>query len=114
MFTLVTVFSSSFFSNMSHNSHSFEEKEVKKKPFGTRFRAVLYLSLVAPAALGTFALGQLENNYYLFHTSRMLGSPVLQVQNTGPLHFFLEHSLAGYLFFFFLKKILHLHSTGTW
>lgn len=59
--TLVTVFSSSFFSNMSHNSHSFEEKEVKKKPLGTRFRAVLYLSLVAPAALGTFALGQLEN-----------------------------------------------------
>ena len=37
----------------------------------------------------------------------MLGSPVLQVQNTGPLHFFLEHSLAGYLLFFFLKKILH-------
>ena len=113
MFTLVTVFCSSFFSNMSHNSHSFEEKEVKKKHFGTRFRAVLYLSLVAPAALGTFALGQ-SRKYYLFHTSRMLGSPVLQVQNTGPLHFFLEHSLAGYLLFFLLKKILHLHSTGTW
>ena len=34
----------------------------------------------------------------------MLGSPVLQVQNTGPLHFFLEHSLAGYLLFFFSQE----------
>lgn len=34
----------------------------------------------------------------------MLGSPVLQVQNTGPLHFFLEHSLAGYLLFVFSQE----------
>lgn len=34
MFTLVTMFSSSFLSNISHNSHSFEEKDVKKNPLG--------------------------------------------------------------------------------
>ena len=103
MFTLVTVFCSSFFSNMSHNSHSFEEKEVKKKALWDQVQGCALPKPGGPCCPWNVC-SWATRKYYLFHTSRMLGSPVLQVQNTGPLHFFLEHSLAGYLLFFFSQE----------
>ena len=98
---------------MSHNSHSFEEKEVKKKPFGTRFRAVLYLSLVAPAALGTFALGQLENITFFIRVV-CLAPQFYRFRILGLFIFLRAQPCRLSLIIFFLKKILHLHSTGTW